>query len=678
MFAHYRKVFTAKAAVDTSAPKSLQCSVKYTDQKRRERLKRESSRRTLSAGSLRSGLDDTRDSCSSKASRASLQEEEDGCHYMGDSTTSSPRLNTSFHIRQTVYPSQRAATAGSSRNFNRSASEISYRHHNLQRQQSLRSGFATSTAVGQGAFKAFQDPVQKTYSGDLMVKHSKHFTSEKPFTPRTLKKDSKSHLAEYRFYTPPRRKPSEEKISPPLVLQDSNPRMYTFDLESELLVEESIPYRKQNKVNKTTSSAFLSSSRMSPDGTKSPIMQKVNAEEEELLYLEFIADVTNEILTLGLYSDRVMKRVFQRHIENNKHRLDEDKMRHLLDILHHDIQSPSNASTYCVHSTKMQNEKPFYFSNLYPEVTSKAKLGDRPSSSAMFERDLEQHGQTNPFLVSTPLLRSPTSNTSYGLGLETEDGSIKYSYSSHVPKRDTEKGPSKLDPTWYSSQVGDGETNVGRLKVVPNSYSLHDTDTEEESLKFDLTNYSSLFLDRGAGDKPLEISPTNYSCKDRETEDLLQFSPTSLSSRGLDAVAEDSPLRRGSTGYSSHGQDGRTEDGSLRRTSTSYSSHGQDAETDDNPQRCSPISYSSHGPDGETDNGQKKQKTKEDYLSSETEHNHLTPEETEAHHCAKDNNELSAELEELGSNMESLHVSQIPSETIKDEQVFSVFSDDEF
>ncbi|XP_031436795.1 spermatogenesis-associated protein 7 [Clupea harengus] len=334
MFAHYRKVFTAKAAVDTSAPKSMQCSVKYTDQKRQERLKREASQRTLSSRSLRSRLENTRDSCSSRASRTSLQAEEDGYPHLGESITSSPRLNTSFHIRQIVYPSQRAAAAGSSHNGYHSTSEFSYRDPNPQRQQSFRS---CGAAGSQSAFRAFQDPVQKTYSGDLMRKHSKHFTPEKPFTPRTLKKDSKSYLSQYRFYTPPRRKLAEGKTSPRLGPQDSNhggsqarensaadwDLPQTFDLESELLDEETSPYGKHSKVNRTTGSGFLSLSRMSPDGTKSPIMQKVNAEEEELLYLEFIADVTNEILMLGLYSDRVLKRVFQRHIDTNKHRLDE-------------------------------------------------------------------------------------------------------------------------------------------------------------------------------------------------------------------------------------------------------------------------------------------------------------------------------------------------------------------
>ncbi|XP_062378921.1 spermatogenesis-associated protein 7 isoform X2 [Sardina pilchardus] len=276
MLAHYKKVYTAKAAVDTSAPKSMQSSIKYTDQKRRERLKRETSQRSSPSRSLRS-----RESCSSKASRTSLQADEDGCHYLGGSVMSSPRLNTSFHIRDIVYPPQ--TTAGSTHNTHRYASEFNYRD-NPQRHQFLRS---CGTTGSQSAFKTFQDPVQKTYSGDLMLKHSKHFKPEKPFTPRTLKKDSKSYLSQYRFYTPPRRKQSEE-TSPRLVQQDSTRGSseakdnlaaewdlpQTFDLESEILDEDTSLYGKHSKVNKTKGNGFLSSSRMSPDGTKSPIMRK--------------------------------------------------------------------------------------------------------------------------------------------------------------------------------------------------------------------------------------------------------------------------------------------------------------------------------------------------------------------------------------------------------------------
>ncbi|NWI61374.1 SPAT7 protein, partial [Calyptomena viridis] len=59
--------------------------------------------------------------------------------------------------------------------------------------------------------------------------------------------------------------------------------------------------------------------------------------EEELRYLTFLEDVTNEILSLGLFSNRVLEQLFECHIEENKNHLDEAKMRYMLDALKADL-----------------------------------------------------------------------------------------------------------------------------------------------------------------------------------------------------------------------------------------------------------------------------------------------------------------------------------------------------
>ncbi|NXE61379.1 SPAT7 protein, partial [Calcarius ornatus] len=59
--------------------------------------------------------------------------------------------------------------------------------------------------------------------------------------------------------------------------------------------------------------------------------------EEELLYLTFIEEVTNEILRLGIFSNRVLEQLFKCHIEENKNRLDEGKMRQMLEVLKSDL-----------------------------------------------------------------------------------------------------------------------------------------------------------------------------------------------------------------------------------------------------------------------------------------------------------------------------------------------------
>ncbi|XP_069453334.1 spermatogenesis-associated protein 7 isoform X18 [Ovis canadensis] len=68
-----------------------------------------------------------------------------------------------------------------------------------------------------------------------------------------------------------------------------------------------------------------------------PSGRKMYSDEEELLYLSFIEDVTDEILKLGLFSNRFLERLFERHIKQNKHHLEEEKMRRLLHVLKVDL-----------------------------------------------------------------------------------------------------------------------------------------------------------------------------------------------------------------------------------------------------------------------------------------------------------------------------------------------------
>lgn len=352
MVSHYRKLYSAKAAVDCSVPKSMHCNVKYVDQKRREQLRKDTGSQSRRFDSQRSTRINSRTSCSSKNSRPSVQGGNSAYHYLDQSLMSSPRISTSFHSKQIVYPSQ---TSGTPANHFRSASELSSRSPNPQWQDA---GPSCATSASQGGYRSFQDPTQKTYSGDVLLKHAHRFTPEKPFTPRTLKSHHQSTLLQYRYYTPPRRKVEEEK--PPSVIRQEtrhgsarakrgfSPQLdslQTYTLDHEWSDEETDSFRHHGKTNRFKGSDFLlSSSRVSPEGMRSPIMRKVSAEEEELMYLEFITDVTNEILTQGLYSDRVLKRVFERHIDMNRHRLDENKMRHLLDNLQKDLQTPPAAS----------------------------------------------------------------------------------------------------------------------------------------------------------------------------------------------------------------------------------------------------------------------------------------------------------------------------------------------
>ena len=63
--------------------------------------------------------------------------------------------------------------------------------------------------------------------------------------------------------------------------------------------------------------------------------------EEELKYLSFIKEVTDDIIARGITTNRVINNVFEYHIGRNKNTLNPIKMRDLLDTLRSDIGIPS-------------------------------------------------------------------------------------------------------------------------------------------------------------------------------------------------------------------------------------------------------------------------------------------------------------------------------------------------
>uniref|UniRef100_H3AAN3 Spermatosis associated 7 n=1 Tax=Latimeria chalumnae TaxID=7897 RepID=H3AAN3_LATCH len=359
MASHYNKILSAKATVDCSKPKSMITSIKYSDQQRRERLKKEVTKyeqEILSARSLSRAS--SRPAGSHESSPLGKVENisdtgRNNCSIPTDKKNSFSFLKINqvpcFFNWETLHPAyHNKHRQGDSPH---SYSDVSYRSSTPRRRcPSVAYGSTTGSLVrGQNcSYKAFQDPQQKTYSGDLLEKHSRFFKEGgQPFTPRTLKKESKSVLAQYRYYTPPRRKAKAEKAEKTAQLMvdggtqtDLDSKSFPDHLDLEKKKIKLSPCLKQNKLtflllsNDNISDHEESSCRVSVTYCFLRQLSIYKARvafckhfgshrEEELKYLEFIADVTNEMLTLGLFSNRVLERVFDRHIEQNKHRLDE-------------------------------------------------------------------------------------------------------------------------------------------------------------------------------------------------------------------------------------------------------------------------------------------------------------------------------------------------------------------
>uniref|UniRef100_A0A8C3MJX0 Spermatosis associated 7 n=1 Tax=Geospiza parvula TaxID=87175 RepID=A0A8C3MJX0_GEOPR len=369
MVVHYNRVLSAKAAVDSSLPKSRLASIKLADQQRREKLKKKIAR-CREKLSVCEAVSPSRPRGKGRALpssfRKSLLEAEDGV---------SPSAG------QAEYVSGAASSHGEdclvhscagkcTRKHSRNAAGASYssvcvsraagRHSVLPRSHSIESFVSVI-----GCSQRCQGNHSQAVGGDLLERHSECFTkSRKPFTPRTLISDAKPFLSEYRFYTPAQRRKRNHRKSQ-LVEAQTQTDMTSFPPEDKVPVRK-VTGEKQKIKSKAEDKRYtldepergvddfqLSIPRETswcPQKSSSSPERTDDAEEEELLYLTFIEEVTNEILRLGVFSSRVLDQLFKCHIEENKNRLDEGKMRHMLDVLKADLGCDQDSDTDPIHA----------------------------------------------------------------------------------------------------------------------------------------------------------------------------------------------------------------------------------------------------------------------------------------------------------------------------------------
>ncbi|POI28760.1 hypothetical protein CIB84_007489, partial [Bambusicola thoracicus] len=176
-----------------------------------------------------------------------------------------------------------------------------------------------------------QERNSKIYSGDLLDKHSELFTnSQKPFTPRTLISDAKSALLGYRYYTAAQRQ--RKKHCKQNVEAETQTDVISFP-STDKASERKVMTEQRKMTVKTEDKRY----NMDEPEREIAAFPYSFLREDDHLYLTFIEDVTNEILNIGLFSNRVLEQLFECHIQENKNHLDESKMRHLLDVLKADL-----------------------------------------------------------------------------------------------------------------------------------------------------------------------------------------------------------------------------------------------------------------------------------------------------------------------------------------------------
>ncbi|GAB1297694.1 Spermatogenesis-associated protein 7 homolog [Apodemus speciosus] len=334
MAVHYNKILSAKAAVDCSIPVSVTTSIKYADQQRREKLRKELAR-CEKEFKLSKSVTQTNSKTNSKFFVNSLQK-----------PSGEPQDQDVLIEEMTKYPSFSKSLIPSSEGL-----QLSLPESNKMLMNGTQKHLSTSpprfSGCGHGCDRRprsahqFQVVIAKTPSGDLLEKHSDLFSNKQsPFTPRTLKTEAKSFLSQYRYYTPAKRRKdfSDQRMEAETQTELSRAPDYMRNGAEDKIAP--LPSQGQNLAWDSIKDGILQqssertpcklSAQFSPDS-------KAYSDEEELLYLSFMENVTDEILKLGLFSNRFLERLFERHIKKNKHHLEEGKMRYLLHGLKVDL-----------------------------------------------------------------------------------------------------------------------------------------------------------------------------------------------------------------------------------------------------------------------------------------------------------------------------------------------------
>ncbi|XP_029397013.1 spermatogenesis-associated protein 7 isoform X4 [Mus pahari] len=399
MAVHYNKILSAKAAVDCSIPVSVNTSIKYADQQRREKLRKELARCEKEFKLSKSSMQ-INSKMNSKFFVNSLQKDPSSgfpssccrpphcspltlAHVMSALRTlpraslpaaadpqpsGEPQDRDVLIEEMTKYPPFSKSLIPSSEGLHLSLPEsskmlMSGTQKHASTSPSRYSGCGHSCDRRPRSAHQFQVVIAKTPSGDLLEKHSDLFSNKQsPFTPRTLKTEAKSFLSQYRYYTPAKRR---KDFSDQRMEAETQTELSSFNSElgtaekmsskdSEVNVNQ-VPNYMRNGAEDKIAPLPSQGQNLAWDSIHDGILQqsserapcklstefspdsKIYSDEEELLYLSFMENVTDDILKLGLFSNRFLERLFERHIKKNKHHLEEGKMRYLLHGLKVDL-----------------------------------------------------------------------------------------------------------------------------------------------------------------------------------------------------------------------------------------------------------------------------------------------------------------------------------------------------
>ncbi|XP_048585776.1 spermatogenesis-associated protein 7 homolog isoform X2 [Nematostella vectensis] len=294
MNSHYRRISSAKASVDTSAPKSMKKHIRVKDQKKREILKSGGStpgRRTRSA-SLENIASPLVQSPHPQSNR---------WHQRSNSVTSSRRESVTseqeYQMETSRLDKQMNSTAAS-------LSRPSPRELHLDLGKTLKKS---------SPMKSSPKPLPKPLVSHNRWKSVQNNKMQTPVRP------SNEEQRKVRVQTTNHER--QHNVTAVDSAQDITPNGTINNCEKELSSYQSTPQKRERRLSgsymsyespRLHYSSSLNSTRLS-SRLETPLQRRLRDEkemetklwEEEQLYMQFISDVTSDILARGIFTNRI-------------------------------------------------------------------------------------------------------------------------------------------------------------------------------------------------------------------------------------------------------------------------------------------------------------------------------------------------------------------------------------
>lgn len=205
---HYSKITNAKPAIDNKAPKSIS-----TSQKVRDKNTREGKRRPVSAMSVNYPV----------RPYSAMTGHDDDIYDEDQWGDVDPDDEVEKQVREIMRMKLQTKSANQMRSTNATyggspyySSRLDHTGHPrpVSARSSARSVHSARYSMG-GTAMPTKTISQKTYDGDVIDKHNHVFTQpEKPFTPRLLKSNRVSRIAQSKYYTaPPQKRETNESTN---------------------------------------------------------------------------------------------------------------------------------------------------------------------------------------------------------------------------------------------------------------------------------------------------------------------------------------------------------------------------------------------------------------------------------------------------------------------------------